>query len=342
MATPKNLLVVLLLGFAVTVSARVLTAQIVVEHKAVAEEGGAEFKVLPAGSIDAQPGAFRPGHPGPRPVRPEKPDEKKGEPGQGEDKEKDKAKEQEDKPGEGKEKPEEKEKTGEDPKPLSRPTEPSKPGDPEELKIRPDDDGKVKFNFTGQKWPDVLQWLADISEMSLDWQELPGDFLNMTTQRSYTVEEAQDLINRHLLDRGYTMLCQGELMSVVNTKKLNPSMVPRVDPAELEQRRPYEFVKVSFQLDWLLATAAVKELEPMLSPNGKLTALSATNRLEAMDAAINLHEIYRLLTEEQSPDGKDRLIKVFELNHSRAEDVRKLLLELLGVESKASSKSPRP
>ncbi|MBN2477230.1 MAG: hypothetical protein JXB62_21660 [Pirellulales bacterium] len=221
-------------------------------------------------------------------------------------------------------------------KPIQRPTEPPEPPDPDEFKVRPGEDGKVQFSFRGQSWPDVLDWLAEISQTSLDWQELPGDYLNLATQRRYTVEEAGDLINRHLLDRGYTMLREGELMSVAKTDKLNASMVPRVAPEELEQHRPYEFVKVSFPLDWLMAQTAVEELKPMLSPNGKLTALSTTNRLEAMDAVINLREIRRLLAEEQSTEGKDRLVKVFSLKHTRASEIRELLLELLGAPSKAS------
>ncbi len=104
--------------------------------------------------------------------------------------------------------------------------------------------------------------------MSLDWQELPDGYLNLTTQRSYTLEEARDLINRHLLARGYTMLFQGEVISVVKIDKINPGMVPRVEPGELATRLPHEFVKVSFTLDWLLASDAVEELKPMLSPNG--------------------------------------------------------------------------
>ena len=106
----------------------------------------------------------------------------------------------------------------------------------EELKVRPDEKGRVRFNFNGQPWPAVLEWLAQISGMSLDWQELPGDYLNLTTQRSYTIEEARDLINRHLLARGFTLLCQGELLTVANIKKLDPSLVPRVEPRELERR----------------------------------------------------------------------------------------------------------
>jgi len=130
-------------------------------------------------------------------------------------------------------------------------------------------------------------WLADVSGMSLDWQKLPGDYLNLVTQRSYTLDEARDLINRRLLARGYTIVHHGEVLSVVKLEDLNPGMVPRVEPDELDQRDPHEFVKVSFPLDWMLAETAVGELQPMLTAHGKLNPLKTTNRLEAIDAVVN-------------------------------------------------------
>lgn len=259
-------------------------------------------------------------------------DEKKSDKPGEKDKDKDKPGDKDEKSGEKKE---------ETPKPIQRPTTPSKPANPEELKVRPDRSGKVKFNFTGQPWPDVLQWLADISGMSLDWQELPSDYLNLVTQRSYTVDESRELISRHLLARGYTMLRHGEVLSIVNLKKLDPSMVPRVEPKELASRDPSEFVRVSFALDWLLAETAVEELKPLLSPNGKLTALPATNRLEALDAVANLRGIQAILSEEQSPDGQQRLVREFVLQYARATEVIEQLQMLVGVEPKsAASKGP--
>ena len=261
----------------------------------------------------------------------EKPTEGKPEPKP----DKEKEKEGEKKPdGKDKEKPEE-------PAITKRPAKPAEPPEPDELKLRPGPDGKIRFDFRGQAWPDVLQWLAEVSGLSLDWQELPGDYLNLTTQRSYTVDEARDLINRHLLARGFTLLLQDEVLSVVKVEKLNPALVPRVEPEELARRLPYEFVKVSFPLDWLMAENAVDELKPMLSPNGKLTALKTTNRLEAMDAVINLRELHAVLQEEQSANGQERLVREFVLKHARAEDVREQLLGLLG-ESKKSGRRRLP
>jgi type II secretory pathway component GspD/PulD (secretin) len=162
------------------------------------------------------------------------------------------------------------------------------------------------------------------------------------TQREYTVPEARDLINRHLLARGYTLLQHGEVLSVVKIEKLNPGLVPRVEPEDLAKRLPHDYVKVSFPLDWLISERAVEELKPMLSPNAKLTPLKNTNRLEAIDAAINLREVYALLKREESDEPQQRLIKEFKLVHTRASDVIDQLKSLLGIESKPAAAPMSP
>lgn len=219
---------------------------------------------------------------------------------------------------------------------VKRPTDPDTPPNPDELTATPNEAGMLRLNFQGQPWPDVIRWLKNVSGKSLDWQELPGGFLNLSTHREYSVEEARNIINRHLLARGYTILIRDEMMTVEKIDKLNPAMVPRVTAEGLDQRGDYEFVKVSFTLTALVAGQAAEELKPMLSPNGKLLPLAKTNRLEAIDSVINLREIRDILTEEQSGDGNERRVWQFELEHVRAEDIVDPLYSLLGVQ-KASA-----
>ncbi len=128
-------------------------------------------------------------------------------------------------------------------------------------------------------------------------------------------------------------MCHGESMSVAEIKKLDPSLVPRVEPADLEKRDPHEFVKVSFSLDAFPAETAMNELKPMLSPNGKLTAMNETNRLEAMDAVINLRDIDSVLKQQQARANRPKSFREFKLKYARAEDVHNLLNTLLGLES---------
>ena len=110
--------------------------------------------------------------------------------------------------------------------------------------------------------------------------------------------------------------------------------MPRVEPEELATRNPYEYVRVSFPLDWMLAEEATKELEPYKSPNGTLKALPATNRLEAMDVVVNLREIYHLVKTEQSPKSQERLVKDFQLRYAKAADVAEQVHSLVGGELK--------
>ena len=167
-------------------------------------------------------------------------------------------------------------------------------------------------------------------------ERIPPGYLDLITQKSYTVPQTRDIINRHLLDRGFTLLRHGEVLSVVNLKKLNPGMVPRVSPEQLADRDPHEFVRVMFKLDSLVAEAAVAEFKPMLSPNGKLEPLKISNRLVAMDTVGNLRDIHSLLMEKQSDTSQKQLVRSFKLHYTRAIDVKETLEQLLGVAKKKS------
>ncbi len=209
------------------------------------------------------------------------------------------------------------------------------PGSSEKLVSPLGADGKVEFHFQGSPWPPVLDWLAEISSKSLDWQELPGDVLNLHTQRRYTPEEARDLLNWHLLARGYTLLLHDEVFTVANVKGINPGIVPRVTIDELTARMPSEFVKISLPLDWMMAEDAATQLAPMLSPNGKLSPIKSVNRIEAIDAVSNLRDIVALLNDEQTSRKSDRaLVRVFKLEHVRADEVMLSLMAILGIEKK--------
>jgi hypothetical protein len=225
------------------------------------------------------------------------------------------------KPGE-KKKPE--------PKFIVRPEKPETAANPRELLAQPGTDGKMSLSFSGQTWPDVLRWLKRVSKASLDSDELPKGYINLVTTRRYSVPEIRDILNRHLLTRGFTILVSGEMMSVRKIATIDPSLVPRITEDELDVRLDHEFVKISFALKSMLASEAVEELAPMKSPNGKLVALSRTNRLEAMDAVINLREIRDVIRDEQSGEDDKRLVRPFPLKYVKAEDVVNQLKGLLG------------
>ncbi len=113
---------------------------------------------------------------------------------------------------------------------------------PDEFNVMVGEDGRVAFEFRNQRWVELVQWLADISDKPLDWLELPGDRVNLRSPGRYTVEETRDLFNRYLLARGYTLLEIDGGLTVAKTETINPAIVPRVDVAKLLSLPPHTFV----------------------------------------------------------------------------------------------------
>jgi type II secretory pathway component GspD/PulD (secretin) len=202
------------------------------------------------------------------------------------------------------------------------------------------DPERLRFNFSSARWRDVLEWFAGAAQMNLNWREMPEGSLNLITRGSYDVSEAQDVLNMHLLARGFTLLEREHALFLVKLDEtLNPTMVPRVRPEDLDERGSYEYVKVSLPLDWMLAEAAANELAPILSPYGKIIPLTATNRIEAMDAVSNLRELRNLLQGEQSDSSQERLVVEFHLQYASALEVIEKLNQLLGLEKPAERMS---
>lgn len=176
--------------------------------------------------------------------------------------------------------------------------------------------------------------------MNLNWRELPEGEVNLITRGSYSISEAQNVLNMHLLTRGFTLLERDEVLFLVKLDdSVNPTMVPRVTAEQLDERGNYEYVRVSLSLDWMLAEDAARELAPILSPYGKIVPLTATNRIEATDAVVNLRELRDLLKREQSDGGQDRLVAEFPLRHADATEVIEKLKTLLGIEAQPTRMS---
>ena len=219
---------------------------------------------------------------------------------------------------------------------VKRPEEPKQPADRRELLVEPVD-GKLKLQFRGHPWPDMIDWYSRVTGIEVEWQELPSGFLNVRTQRELTMPEIGDLLNRMLLARGFTMLDDGGFFQIIKTENINPAFVPRVEPKRLATMMPHSFARTSFQLHRFKADEIVKELEAMKSPQGKLSAMTAANRIEAMDTVRNLREIYRVVDEEQS-SGVHKP-REFVIRYVRADLIREKLEEMLGIQGSGSTDS---
>lgn len=231
-----------------------------------------------------------------------------------------------------------------DPPPEKLPTETptyEQPNGPNETAADETDPEKklVQLTFRDQEWLPALRWLANELRLNLDWQQLPTDTFSLHSTQEYTVREAEDLINMQLLARGFTLLKRGEILRVSPLKDVDVTLVPHVEVDDLESLTQHQFVRVSFPLDWMIAEQAAVEFAPLLSPYGKLFPMVSTNRLEAMDAVVNLRELQRLLSSAESDDARRERVNEFKLQYRRADEIASKVRQLIGLPADTTSSS---
>lgn len=198
---------------------------------------------------------------------------------------------------------------------------------------------KVQLAFRDQEWLPALKWLATELQLNLDWQSLPEGTFNLHSTQEYSLVEAEDLVNLQLLGRGFTLLKRGEVLRVVPLKDIDVTLVPHVSADELASCQPHQFVRVSFSLEWMIAEEAAKEFSPLMSPFGKLFPMVSSNRLEAMDAVVNLREVQGLLTRAENDEGRRERIAEFPLKYRKAEEIAIKVRQLVGLSADSTSSS---
>jgi len=201
---------------------------------------------------------------------------------------------------------------------------------------------ELRLDFREQPLPVVLSWLAEKSDLNLDWQELPEGTVNLVSSKAYSLAEAHDLINMQLLARGFTLLVNGEVLRVVKLEGLDPTLVPRVEPEELTSLPAHQFARVSFPMNWMIADEAAGEFQALLSSYGKLHPMASTNRLEAVDAVVNLRALHRLLTQAERDESRRERVEEFAMKHRRAEEIAPKVRLLLGLPAKEVVASGKP
>jgi hypothetical protein len=167
--------------------------------------------------------------------------------------------------------------------------------------------------------------------------------LNLTTQRSYKLDEVRDLVNQALNARGFTSIQSGEVLSVFKIEKLDPSAVRQVDEEELYNRNRYDFVKVSFELpEDMEVDKAKDDVKQLLSPHAKVFPLVTTKRLLIMDSVANLRTVSELFNQERLIQSGRIVPEEFVLKHARPDQVIEVLKTMVGSDSAAKPPAMTP
>jgi type II secretory pathway component GspD/PulD (secretin) len=158
--------------------------------------------------------------------------------------------------------------------------------------------GPVEFRDV--PWSRVFEWLGDQTGMPFigSGARPVGTFTFVPTRadRTYTVPEIIDILNDALIGQKLLLLRREHSLTLIAAdEKVDPGLVPRVRPDELEQRGRTELVSLVVRLKSAPAEDVAPEVKKMLGPFGEVIVLKKANELVLQDTAGTLRQVYKVL-----------------------------------------------
>ena len=197
----------------------------------------------------------------------------------------------------------------------------------------------IQFSFVKEPWENVMEWIAELSGLSLQMEVVPqGTFNYINDPNKYTLAEAIDVLNSQLIPKGLIIIRKGTYLKLLPLKEVPPDLIPRISPDDLDKYGESQFVIVLFPLQNISADTAEKEVKQFKSENGEVVAMESVNRLMVKDAVSYVRVIrdYLKLIEQQGV-GLQSKTRDFPLKFVSALKVEAMLRELFTLPPKQSA-----
>ena len=192
---------------------------------------------------------------------------------------------------------------------------------------------EVRFAFNYTPWGDVIEWFAELNELSLQMDATPDGTFNYSDPRYYSPAKAMDLMNGVLLTRGYTLVRRNQMLMVVNLEDGVPDVLVEYVPLEeLDDRGEYELVKTLFQLVKMTPEEATADLQKLIGPTGQLYVFPAAKQVLVQEQAGRLRTIRDIIEGVEKPRGAlASKVEEIELEFVTAEDILAVARTMLNM-----------
>lgn len=194
---------------------------------------------------------------------------------------------------------------------------------------------KLSFNFRYAPWTEVLRLFARESGLSLDLIDVPPGTFSYFDQKSYTSEEALDVLNGYLLPKGFVLVHRDDFLVSLNIDNpIPPNLIPKVKPEDLPNRGKNELLTVTFPIEAVDAAQVASEINELKGPQGKVVALPSSNSVLVTDIGSNLLDINTMLNEMIGrPGPNDMSFKPYQIENLPVIEAEAILRSVLGIGS---------
>jgi len=189
----------------------------------------------------------------------------------------------------------------------------------------------IQMDFQDVDVAVLVKFISELTGKNFIVDEKVRGKVTIISPSKISVDEAYLVFQSVLQVKGFTTVPAGSIIKIVPTKDAKSSTIrtvnPNGSPAPID-----EYITRLIPLKYVDANNMVGVLQPMLSPDGLLTAYSTTNTLIVIDTAAQTERLAKILT-QLDVEGSEQLIEMVRLNYAFASDVAALLQQVLSEQA---------
>lgn len=202
--------------------------------------------------------------------------------------------------------------------------------------------GEIIMNFQGASLNDVLNYLSEAAGFVIVQEAPVSGTVNVMSRQPITAEEAVDLVNTVLIEKGYIAIRNGRILKIVRRDGAqkrdlpvqtgsDPDKIPRND-GMVTQILPLRFGE---------AAKLVENLRPLLPDNATISANESSNSIIMTDTQTNIRRMAEIIRAIDTSVASISTIQVFPLQYANAKELATVITQLFANNTTSGSGSDR-
>jgi len=197
--------------------------------------------------------------------------------------------------------------------------------------------GEIRLNFQNASLPDVLNYLSEAAGFIIVQETPVSGTVNVISKQTVSAEDAVDLLNSVLLEKGYTALRNGRILKIVNRKDAQKQDLPVKSGSDPEQiPRKDGMVTQILPVRYVEAAKLVENLRPLLSTDATINANEASNSILLADTQTNIHRIAEIIHALDTSVSSISTIHVFQLQYADSKSLASVITQLFAADQNST------
>ena len=199
--------------------------------------------------------------------------------------------------------------------------------------------GMWQFSFYRAPWETVVKSFAQQNGFSLIISSVPQGEFNYFDQRSYTLPEAIDILNDHLIPLGHLLVRnQNKLTLIARQNGVAEGVAPFASIRDIGFLSRNELATVAFPIKAQSQQSIMTEIQQLMSAMGTARVLTNSNRLIVTDTGAYLARVRDLLGGYGLASGEQDTL-VIQLRNTKAESIAATLNQRMAEGSQVRTAS---